>query len=98
MSSNLISNDGIIEKLLIKKLAKENEQQKKGLKSDKKNQIKLKLKKTKLSHKNWENSQDKRYIEGWNWEKQLIKNTMQNQKKKAIKKIKTGSDIKIKWN
>jgi hypothetical protein len=40
MLSNLISNDGIVEKLLIKKLAKENEQQKKGLKSDRKNQIK----------------------------------------------------------
>jgi len=30
MSSNLISNDGIVEKLLIKKLAKENEQKKKA--------------------------------------------------------------------
>jgi len=30
MTSNLISNDGIVEKLLIKKLAKENEQKKKA--------------------------------------------------------------------
>jgi hypothetical protein len=36
-------------------------------------------------------------IEWWNWEKKSIKNHAK-QKTIAIKRIRTKSDIKIKWN
>jgi len=58
MSSNLLLNNRIAEKIINKKTCKKKEQQKKmGLKSyRKKNQTKIKFeKKSKLSQENWKN-------------------------------------------
>jgi len=81
MSSNLILNDGVIEKTTNKKTCKrKGALQKMSLKSDRKKPNKNKIWKKISSQKIWENDQDKIWHRGMKLKKTINKKTMQKKR------------------